>query len=574
MKSFDISEALNGIPEDMVDACFTKKSVHSSGISARLMGAVAAAACLVITVGTVLLIGKLRSVPSQTNVSSSESSDLTTETGTVLSGSEQTVTEPVQTGDPQAAVTDAVISSDETGIIVSGKPVADGQTVLTVSETTGSEKMQTTPDPFENSGTNGTKPGETNTAETQTTEPAYRVLPVSGRYQFCQWTSEWRDEFDTINQNGTWGQMGINRMIRSYDELKGIRLNTDYTDYNADFFRDRSLIICFAEFREIGTKPEVTEVTVEKRGTSGLYDITVKLSRNAGLEAAMQRWLCFLEVKNSDLGGLKDRPWYSGTIHIDVADWQTKTDSSVLNGKQRSCFKWFDTFHDYRTSSSFFSELSVSQDLLFRCENDAVSVIKDGKIIWSIDGMPLINAYFADLNGDGTNELCVTWGFGSGIYSEGVTVYDINHNIRYVLNERGKYNYTLFENQGRLLVKRMSDPDFDPYSDFYETGSIRIQNGNLVFTHLTREPDVETIRQEIFAQLDGLKYNTENSSACSGTPQYRLCDGHGNEYLFYNWEYVRRTDTGLAAEVPESLFRRIVADYDKIGLQSSPVEPE
>lgn len=463
------------------------------------------------------------------------------------------------------------VTISDTGKQDSGQTTDGQNTVTTGPDGQGDdtdETLQTTPDPFEGSRGTDTKLTETEQSGTKTTEPALSALSFTSRYQFCQWSSDWRDEFDEINQNGMWGAMGINRLIQSYDELKGIKLNTDYMDYTPEFFREHALIFCFAEFTELGSRPEVSEVTLQKRSsTSGLYDITVKVRRKAGMEAAMQRWLCFLEVRNSDLGELQNRDWYYATVNVDVFNVQTNDDTRFLSGSPGGYYEWFDSSHSAFLSRDLHSELIASPDLSFRAEDSTVSVLKGGKSVFSVYGRPLVNAYFTDLNGDGMNELCVTWGAGSGRYWQGVSVYDIKNDVSYRLDDNS-FDYTLKAENGKILVKRTEDDmmyKFDPDYAFYVTGSLQIRNGSLVFTQVAGMPDAAQFKKELCAQLNELKYRRENGSGETIPPDFRLDDGAGVSYLITD-RYVWRTDTGRWAELPDELKNRIVANGREIGL--------
>ena len=66
--------------------------------------------------------------------------------------------------------------------------------------------------------------------------------------------------------------------------------------------------------------------------------------------------------------------------------------------------------------------------------------------------MPIWYAYFCDLNGDGVSELCAGTSLGSGMVDDRIEVYDFVKQQLYTLQDRGKYDYTLSEENGILIV--------------------------------------------------------------------------------------------------------------------------
>ena len=71
-----------------------------------------------------------------------------------------------------------------------------------------------------------------------------------------------------------------------------------------------------------------------------------------------------------------------------------------------------------------------------------------------IGGMPVWNVFLCDLNGDGKRELCATVSFGSGIIDDHIEVYDYAAGQRYLLWDRGEYDYTLSLEDGQLQVSQ------------------------------------------------------------------------------------------------------------------------
>ena len=89
-----------------------------------------------------------------------------------------------------------------------------------------------------------------------------------------------------------------------------------------------------------------------------------------------------------------------------------------------------------------------------------------------ITGMPIWNAYFCDLTGDGLPELCSTISWGSGMIDNRVTIYDYANGASYELYDRGYFDFTLRLNEadGYLYVDKKK----------YNTDEL-VETGRLVF---------------------------------------------------------------------------------------------
>ena len=76
----------------------------------------------------------------------------------------------------------------------------------------------------------------------------------------------------------------------------------------------------------------------------------------------------------------------------------------------------------------------------------------DGTITTVLSGMPIRNAFFCDLNGDGVSELCACTTWGSGIVDDRIIVYDFINEQSYSLADRGNRDYYLSKENGTLIV--------------------------------------------------------------------------------------------------------------------------
>ena len=89
-----------------------------------------------------------------------------------------------------------------------------------------------------------------------------------------------------------------------------------------------------------------------------------------------------------------------------------------------------------------------------------------------ITGMPIWNAYFADLTGDDYPEISATYTFGSGIIDSRIIIYDYAKGSSYELSDRGYFDFTLRLNEadGYLYVDKTK----------YNTDEL-VETGRLVF---------------------------------------------------------------------------------------------
>ena len=78
-----------------------------------------------------------------------------------------------------------------------------------------------------------------------------------------------------------------------------------------------------------------------------------------------------------------------------------------------------------------------------------------------IDGMPIWNAYFTDLTGDGYPDICATYTYGSGMIDSRIVICDYVNGASYELSDRGYHDFTLWlnENDGQLYVDKKVYPN-------------------------------------------------------------------------------------------------------------------
>lgn len=142
-----------------------------------------------------------------------------------------------------------------------------------------------------------------------------------------------------------------------------------------------------------------------------------------------------------------------------------------------------------------------------------------------ITGMPIWNAYFCDLTGDGLPELCSTISWGSGIIDNRVIIYDYANGKSYELSDRGNFDFTLRFNEadGCLYVdKRKNNTDE------------LVQSGRLVF-------------QDDCLQIEGLSSNIDEPA------KYYLTVGAENVKSI---EFTMPDSSGGCENADGSLFKK------------------
>ena len=144
-----------------------------------------------------------------------------------------------------------------------------------------------------------------------------------------------------------------------------------------------------------------------------------------------------------------------------------------------SVIKWFDyTENPSAMDDESTINLPIYPDVTFSYNQAQIiaskpfdtSELTDHTIL--ITGMPIWNAYFADLTGDDYPEICATYTFGFGIIDSRIIIYDYAKGSSYELSDRGYFDFTLRLNEadGYLYVDKTK----------YNTDEL-VETGRLVF---------------------------------------------------------------------------------------------
>jgi len=154
-----------------------------------------------------------------------------------------------------------------------------------------------------------------------------------------------------------------------------------------------------------------------------------------------------------------------------------------ISGEPR---KWFDYYFDEKMPWDGRLELELPEypGTVFQWTPYEVKAIDSGGEKTLFTGMPIWNVYLADLTGDGLPELCATVSIGSGIIDERILVCDYSTGKIYDLNDRMYYDYALYLDNGRLMVKQTKYPN--PQGDVLATGELAIVDGELTAVGIDR----------------------------------------------------------------------------------------
>ena len=140
-----------------------------------------------------------------------------------------------------------------------------------------------------------------------------------------------------------------------------------------------------------------------------------------------------------------------------------------------SVIEWFDyleTLDEMKWDGSLEISLTEFPDVTFRWTYGEMLAVKGSKSTSLYTGMPIWNAYFCDLTGDGLPELCSSISWGSGMIDNRVIIYDYANGVSYELSDRGYFDFTLRQDHqdGRLYVDKTK----------YHTDEL-VETGRLVF---------------------------------------------------------------------------------------------
>lgn len=181
----------------------------------------------------------------------------------------------------------------------------------------------------------------------------------------------------------------------------------------------------------------------------------------------------------------------------------------ITNTTAAAVTKWFD-YTGNHSQMSYENELKIQldefPDITFKYtpyEIIATTSWDDSELEGHtilVSGMPIWNAYFADLTGDGMPELCSSLSMGSGMIDNRVIIFDYANGVSYKLEDRGYHDYYLrMDNaDGYLHVdKRIYNSD-----ELVSSGRLVYKDGCIQIEGVNSKP-VAILRAKILENHDG-----------------------------------------------------------------------
>ena len=146
--------------------------------------------------------------------------------------------------------------------------------------------------------------------------------------------------------------------------------------------------------------------------------------------------------------------------------------SFTHKGTVEQWFDYLDTPSEMQWDRQMEANIPEFPDVTFRWTYGEMMAVTGNEITSLYTGMPIWNAYFCDLTGDGLPELCSTISWGSGMIDNRVIIYDYANGASYELSDRGNFDFTLRFNEadGYLYVDKTK----------YNTDEL-VETGRLVF---------------------------------------------------------------------------------------------
>ena len=179
--------------------------------------------------------------------------------------------------------------------------------------------------------------------------------------------------------------------------------------------RHRAVAACPLAFGETGVKSRIKAVMNYKKPSFWIVLLAVA--------AAIIAAICLLTVPKR---------------HID----NNKAAGDKGDETVPAVWQWFDYLDTpSEMESDLTLELPIFPGTTFRYTTEEIIAEKqDGSSVSLIQGMPIWNAYFCDVTGDGVPDLCATYSFGFGMIDTRFICCDYQNGASYEMSDRGVYD--------------------------------------------------------------------------------------------------------------------------------------
>ena len=220
-----------------------------------------------------------------------------------------------------------------------------------------------------------------------------------------------------------------------------------------------------------------------EEGTPKDYERVITYTPDGAKE--IEGWNIHLQIQPLH----QDGDAYSGTGEEVIDVFYSSGNGRTTN----PAVKWFDYTED-PSGMSYEQELKIQLDefpgitfkyipydiIATNSWEDSNSVGKS----YLISGLPIWNAYFCDLTGDGLPEICSQVSYGSGIIDNRVIIHDYANGASYSLIDRGYHDYYLRMNEadGHLYVDKKvynSDEVVSSGRLVYKDGCIMVEETDI-----------------------------------------------------------------------------------------------
>ena len=297
-------------------------------------------------------------------------------------------------------------------------------------------------------------------------------------------------EFDWANDGAirffyTKNQKTYSAQIRMFheDNKYFITDRSDWIDqeriFKLKYYLDALKYIPQEEVRQLSPDADGYSVMQVDYGMPDDFDRVVTYSSQGTME--LYGWYIHLTVQ--PLHELADGS-YNGSGDEVIHLFYGHKDLVML--ENRSVLKWFDYAENH---TGMVDELTIElpefPGVTFTYNQAQIIASKPfdnseltGPVIM-ISGMPIWNAYFTDLTGDGYPDICATYSLGSGIIDTRFVIHDYVNGASYEMADRGNYDYFLKMNEddGCLYAEKRIYPNGELISSgrlVYKDGCIQI----------------------------------------------------------------------------------------------------